>query len=81
MSFSFNSQICHDKKEYKIQIITDSYEQFLYMQEKVRECVDKKHKECEHEWELMSICCDNFYTIHNYKCSKCGAKTTKSMGI
>lgn len=81
MSFSFNSQVSHEDKEYKIQITTDNYEQFLYMQEKARECVDKKHKECEHEWEFMDLCIDNFYTIRNYKCSKCGAEMSKSMGI
>lgn len=38
-------------------------------------------EECDHEWELMNICCDSFYVIRHYKCSKCGAETTKSIGI
>ena len=81
MSFSFNSQICHGEKEYKIQITTDNYEQFLYMQEKARECVDDKHKKCNHQWELINIYCDGFSTTNEYRCSKCGVEKIKSMGI
>jgi hypothetical protein len=45
--FSFNSQMNNndDKKEYTIQITTDNYEQFKFMQDMARECVDGKHKE------------------------------------
>ena len=44
MSFSFNSQISKEK-EYSIQITTDNYEQFLFIQEMARQCVDGGHKE------------------------------------
>lgn len=81
MSFNFNSQICHGEKEYKIQITTDNYEQFLYIQEKARECIDGEHKECNHEWELINIYRNHFSTTNEYRCSKCGAERAKSMGI
>ena len=49
MSFNFNSQIkkLKDKAnttEYSIQITTDNKEQYLFMQEMARQCVDGKHK-------------------------------------
>ena len=31
--------------QYKIEITTDNHEQYLFMQEMARECVDGKHKE------------------------------------
>ena len=48
--FSFNSQITKLKNkanttEYTIQITTDNYEQYKFMQDVARECVDGKHKE------------------------------------
>ena len=49
MSFSFNAQI--SEKEYSIQINTDNYEQFLFIQEMARQCVDGKHKENHVEYE------------------------------
>lgn len=50
MSFSFNSQIKKlkdkvDTTEYTIQITTDNKEQYLFMQEMARQCVDGNHKE------------------------------------
>ena len=50
MSFSFNSQIKKikdnaDTTEYSIQITTDNKEQYLFMQEMARQCVDGNHKE------------------------------------
>lgn len=76
MSFGFNSQICKEngKAEYTIQITTDNYEQFLYIQEKARECVDGEHKKCDHVWYLENILFDKSCAIRNYKCAKCGAK-------
>ena len=38
-------------------------------------------KECKHEWELANISYDDCYTIHYYKCSKCGKEETMSIGI
>ncbi len=43
MSFGFNSQMGESK--YAIQIETDNLEQFLFMQDMARECVDGKHKD------------------------------------
>jgi hypothetical protein len=45
--FSFNSQMTNTdgKKEYTIQITTDNYEQFKFIQDCARECVDGKHTE------------------------------------
>lgn len=45
--FSFNSQMTNkdSKKEYAIQITTDNYEQFKFIQDCARECVDGKHTE------------------------------------
>lgn len=48
--FKFNSQITKLKDktnmtEYTIQIATDSYEQYKFIQDMARECVDGKHKE------------------------------------
>lgn len=48
--FKFNSQITKLKNkanmtEYTIQIATDSYEQYKFIQDMARECVDGKHKE------------------------------------
>ena len=45
--FSFNSQMTNKdgKKEYTIQITTDNYEQFKFIQDCARECVDGKHTE------------------------------------
>jgi hypothetical protein len=48
--FSFNSQIQKPEKkvdtiEYSIQITTDDYAQFCFMQNAARECVDGKHTE------------------------------------
>ena len=51
------------------------------MQEKARECVDDKHKKCNHQWELINIYCDGFSTTNEYRCSKCGVEKIKSMGI
>ena len=46
--FSFNSQINKlkdkaDTTEYTIQITTDNYEQYRFMQDRARECVDGNH--------------------------------------
>lgn len=59
MSFSFNSQIKKlknkaDTTEYSIQITTDNYEQFLFMQEMARQCVDGKHKEKQGDTETFA---------------------------
>ena len=35
--------------EYTMQISTDSYEQFLFMQEMARQCIDGKHKEKQND--------------------------------
>ena len=48
--FKFNSQITKLKDktaatEYSIQITTDNYEQYKFIQDMARECVDGKHKE------------------------------------
>lgn len=45
--FSFNSQMTNTngKKEYAIQVTTDNYEQFKFIQDCARECVDGKHTE------------------------------------
>lgn len=45
--FNFNSQMTNKdgKKEYSIQITTDNYEQFRFIQDCARECVDGKHTE------------------------------------
>lgn len=48
--FKFNSQITKLKDktnmtEYTIQIATDNYEQYKFIQDMARECVDGKHKE------------------------------------
>ena len=50
--FSFNSQINNIdyKKEYTIQITTDNYEQFKFMQDMARECVDGMHNEDLADW-------------------------------
>lgn len=47
MSFSFNSQINKEKDttEYSIQITTNSKEQYLFMQEMARQCIDGQHIE------------------------------------
>lgn len=53
MSFSFNSQINKEENttKYSIQIETDNKEQYLFMQEMARECIDGKHKEtCNEEY-------------------------------
>lgn len=78
MSFNFNSQMCHGEKEYKIQITTDNYEQFLFMQEKARECIDKKDNECNHTWvdDYIIARDDGTYKVRHCKCIKCGAKET-----
>ena len=52
MSFNFNSRI--NKKEYTIQITTDNYEQFLFIQEMARQCVDGKHKEKHGDTETFA---------------------------
>ena len=36
-----------DNKEYTIEITTDNYEQYLFMQKMAQECIDGKHKEKE----------------------------------
>ena len=56
MSFEFNSQISKgkDKSEYAIQITTDNYEQYLFIQEMARECVDGKHKEKKGDTETFA---------------------------
>lgn len=56
MSFSFNSQINkkNDTTEYSIQITTDNYEQFLFMQEMARQCIDGKHKETQGDTETFA---------------------------
>ena len=56
MSFGFNSQISKekDKSKYEIQITTDNYEQFLFIQEMARECVDGKHKEKKGDTETFA---------------------------
>ena len=81
MSFNFNSQMCHGEKEYKIQITTDNYEQFLFMQEKARECVDGEHKKCEHVWLFDGYAPEAFGrgSIKIYKCAKCD--TTKAVPV
>lgn len=50
--FGFNSQI--SKNEYSIQITTDNYEQFLFIQEMARQCVDGKHKEKHGDTETFA---------------------------
>lgn len=52
MSFEFNSQI--SKSKYEIKITTDNYEQFIFIQEMARECVDGKHKEKKGDIETFS---------------------------
>ena len=70
MSFSFNSQMCDSK--YAIQIETDNLEQFLFMQDMARECVDGKHKKKENDMYtedgLMYCSCGNepFLVKNNY---------------
>lgn len=56
MSFSFNSQVSKrvDKSEYTIQIATDNFEQFLFMQDMAHECVDGKHKEKKGDSETFA---------------------------
>ena len=59
MSFSFNSQIKKlknkaDTTEYSIQITTDNKEQYLFMQEMARQCVDGKHKEKQGDTETFA---------------------------
>ena len=59
MSFSFNSQIKKlknkaDATEYSIQITTDNYEQFLFVQEMARQCVDGQHKEKQGDTETFA---------------------------
>lgn len=56
MSFSFNSQINKNKDttEYSIQITTDNYEQFLFIQEMARQCVDGKCKEKRGDTETFA---------------------------
>ena len=34
-----------DKKEYIIEVTTDNYEQYLFIQKMAQECIDGKHKE------------------------------------
>lgn len=76
MSFNFNSQMCHGEKEYKIQITTDNYEQFLFMQEKARECIDNKHADCKHIWadDCIMVSSDGKYKARCCKCIRCGAE-------
>lgn len=38
-------------------------------------------RECEHEWVFIGASYTDFYTIHHYECSKCGAKKSTSIGI
>lgn len=56
MSFGFNSQINKNKDttEYSIQITTDNYEQFLFIQEMARQCVDGNHKEKQGDTETFA---------------------------
>lgn len=49
MAFSFSSQMNKGSSEYTIQITTDNYEQFLFIQKMARECVDGKHEEKERD--------------------------------
>lgn len=64
MSFSFNSQVSKriDKSEYTIQITTDNYEQFLFMQDMAHECIDGKHKEKKGDTETFA---------EHYGCTPC----------
>lgn len=70
MAFEFNSQIRKRErkvgttKEYSIQITTDNYEQFLFIQEMSRECIDGKHSNklpsCDSHISVPSV--DNIHT-------------------
>lgn len=75
MAFSFNSQMNKGSSEYTIQITTDNYEQFLFIQKMARECVDGKHEEKEKDDSINYhfdfenlILKDNF---ENDACSSC----------
>lgn len=51
MSFSFNSQIDNDSKEYTIQIKTDNYNQFRFIEDMAWDCIDGKHADnTEYPW-------------------------------
>ena len=87
MSFGFNSQI--SKNKYEIQITTDNYEQFLFIQKMAHECVDGKHKEEKGNIETSSeyygctyspnYCknCPNNLSKYNYYGSFCSTTSTR----
>lgn len=58
MGFAFNSQIIkegdNDTTKYHIQIITDDKNQYLFMQEMARECIDGEHKEKQGDTETFA---------------------------
>lgn len=64
-----------------IQIKNNKIKKFLEYQKFSKELGNAENKECKHEWELIYVSYDNLYTIHHYKCSKCGEKKTSSLGI
>ena len=58
MGFAFNSQIIkegdNDTTKYHIQIITDDKNQYLFIQEMARECIDGEHKEKQGDTETFA---------------------------
>lgn len=73
------SKYCSDEEI--IQIKNNKVKKFLKYQEISKELGNVESKECEHKWELINTSYDDFYTINHYKCSKCGAEKTSSLGI
>lgn len=64
-----------------IQIKNNKIKKFLEYQKNSKELESIKNKECKHEWKIVRTTYDAFSTTNHYKCSKCGAEETMSLGV
>ena len=61
------------------------FQDYHFVDEVLFDGVDRsksiKNEECEHEWECIGTFYTGLYTIRHYKCTKCGAIESISLGI
>ena len=70
-----------ENNQYRVSYFQD----YHFVDEVLFDGVDKsksvKNKKCEHEWECIGTVYTGLYTIRHYKCTKCGAIESISLGI
>lgn len=71
----------HDFDKGEVLLEMGHHEKELMRLKKQLQVIETLGVECDHVWEFIDDSYDSFYTVRNYKCSKCGAKSSLSLSI